>query len=264
MKQHTAIETITPSLASSYLEFNSNNRPLRYSHIRSMAYDMKNGDWQVTHQGIAFDSTGRLIDGQHRLHAIIEAGVAIQMPVTRGCSAASFSIIDRGANRSTADVLGWPKKITEVITLAVRIALGTNPTVSRIRLMEQSRLIENCRILLDHCSTCRPIMSTAGVKLAACVQMTEQEDHQFVISQYKALVLAQYNDMTKCSQSFNRQVSDKQMDREELFCRAMFAFDHREINRQHIIITKDVIAQKNEIVRRLVRIETSGMLQNEA
>lgn len=214
----------------------------------------------MTHQGIAFDTNGRLIDGQHRLHAIIEAGVPIQISVTRGCSAASFSILDRGANRSQSDILGWPKKITEVITLAVRIASGTNPTVSRIRLMGESRLIENCQMLLDHCSTCRPTMSTAGVKLAACVQMTEQQDHQFVISQYKALVLAQYNDMTKCTQSFNRQVSDKQMAREELFCRAMFAFDNREINRQHIIITEDVIAQKNEIVRRIVRNDTSGII----
>lgn len=260
MKQSTVIETITPHTASWYLEFNNSNRPLRMSHIKSLAFDMVNGDWQVTHQGIAFDTNGRLIDGQHRLHAIIEAGVPIQISVTRGCSAASFSILDRGANRSQSDILGWPKKITEVITLAVRIASGTNPTVSRIRLMGESRLIKNCQMLLDHCSTCRPTMSTAGVKLAACVQMTEQQDNQFVISQYKALVLAQYNDMTKCTQSFNRQVSDKQMAREELFCRAMFAFDNREINRQHIIITEDVIAQKNEIVRRIVRNDTSGII----
>lgn len=253
MKQHTAIETITPSLASSYLEFNSNNRPLRYSHIRSMAYDMKNGDWQVTHQGIAFDSTGRLIDGQHRLHAIIEAGVAIQMSVTRGCSAASFSILDRGANRSTADVLGWPKRITEVMTFALRITYGTNPTVSRIRLMEGSNLIKNCQILLEHCPSCRSIISTTGVKLAACVQMTVHGDHEFVISQYKALLFEQYNDMTKCCQSFNRQCRDKRLPREELFCRAMFAFDNIDSNRPHLRITEDVIAQKNEIVRRIVK-----------
>jgi hypothetical protein len=264
MKQQTLIETITPRIASSYLEFNNNNRPLRKAHIRSLAFDMMNGDWQVTHQGIAFDTTGRLIDGQHRLHAIIEAGVPIQMLVTRGCSASSFSILDRGANRSPSDILGWPKKITEVIMLAVRIASGTNPTVSRIKLMEQSRLVENCQILLHHCQTCRSTMSSSGVKLAACVQMTEQKDHQFVISQYRALISQQYNDMTKCSQSFNRQARDKHMPREELFCRAMFVFDNLEVNRPHIIITEDTIAQKNEILRRIVKNDTSGYIGNEA
>ncbi len=154
MKQSTAIEAITPRIASSYLELNHSNRPLRQAHIKSLAFDMINGDWQLTHQGIAFDTTGRLIDGQHRLHAIIEAGVPIQILVTRGCSASSFSIIDRGANRRPSDILGWPTKITEVITLAIRIAYGTNPTLSRIRKMEGSSLIKNCQVLLDLCQNC--------------------------------------------------------------------------------------------------------------
>lgn len=253
MKQSTAIETVTPHIAGLYLKLNNNNRPLREAHIKSLAFDMVNGDWQITHQGIAFDTTGRLIDGQHRLHAIIQAGVPIQISVTRGCSASSFSILDRGANRSSSDILGWPKRITEVMAFALRIAYGTNPTVSRIKLMEGSLLIENCHILLEHCQTCRSTMSTTGVKLAACVQMTVQGEPQFVISQYKALILEQYNDMTKCSQSFNRQSRDKRMPREELFCRAMFAFDHLEANTPQVRVTDDIIAQKNEIVRRIVK-----------
>lgn len=253
MKQSTAIETITPRIANSYLELNHSNRPLRRAHIKSLAFDMINGDWQLTHQGIAFDATGRLIDGQHRLHAIIEAGVPIQILVTRGCSASSFSILDRGANRRPSDILGWPTKITEVITLAIRIAYGTNPTLSRIRKMEGSDLTNNCQILLDNCQTCRATVSTSGVKLAACVQMTVQKDHKFVISQYKALISEQYNEMTNCSQSFNRQARDKQMKREELFWRAMFVFDNTEINRPKILITEDIIAQKNEILRRIVK-----------
>jgi hypothetical protein len=96
-------------------------------------------------------------------------------------------------------------------------------------------------------------MSTSGVKLAACVQMTVQEDPKFVISQYKALISEQYNEMTNCSQSFNRQARDKQMKREELFWRAMFVFDNTEINRPKILITEDIIAQKNEILRRIVK-----------
>lgn len=216
----------------------------------------------MTHQGIAFDITGRLIDGQHRLHAIILAGVPIQISVTRGCSASSFSILDRGSSRSASDILGWPKRITEVMTLALRITTGTNPTVSNIKLLQESRLFKNCEILLDYCPTTRSVISTAGVKLAACVQMAVQEDWDFVTDQYKALILKQYDDMTKCSQAFNRQAEDKRMVREELFCRAMFAFDNREVDRSHIIITENVIAQKNEIVRRIVNNDTSGYFAN--
>jgi hypothetical protein len=262
MKQSTVIETITPHIAELYLKFNNNNRPLRKSHIRELASDMMGGNWQVTHQGIAFDITGRLIDGQHRLHAILEAGVSIQISVTRGCSASSFSILDRGSSRSPSDILGWSKRITEVMILALRITTGTNPTVSNIKLLQGSRLFKNCQILLDYCPTTRSVISTSGVKLAACVQMTVQEDFDFVTNQYKALILKQYSDMTKCSQAFNRQAEDKDMLREELFSRAMFAFDNRDVNRSHIIITQNVIAQKNEIVRRIVNNDTSGYFAN--
>jgi hypothetical protein len=262
MKQSTAIETITPHIAELYLKFNNNNRPLRKAHIKELASDIIGGNWQVTHQGIAFDTTGRLIDGQHRLHAIILAGVPIQISVTRGCSASSFSILDRGSSRSASDILGWPKRIAEVMTLALRITTGTNPTVSNIKLLQESRLFKNCEILLDYCPTNRSVVSTAGVKLAACVQMAVQEDWDFVTDQYKALILRQYDDMTKCSQAFNRQAEDKRMVREELFCRAMFAFDNCEVNRSHIIITENVIAQKNEIVRRIVNNDTSGYFAN--
>ena len=43
------------------------------------------------------------------------------------------------------------------------------------------------------------------------------------------------------------------MPREELFCRAMFAFDHLEANTPQVRVTDDIIAQKNEIVRRIVK-----------
>lgn len=253
MKQYTAIETITPYTARKYLELNTGNRPLRQSHIRSLANDMRNGAWQITHQGIAFDTAGLLIDGQHRLHAIVEAGIAVEMCVTRNCSASSFSILDRGANRSPSDILGWPRKITEVMAFALRITYGTNPTVSRIKLMDGSDLMKNCETLLEHCPSCRSVMSTTGVKLAAGVQMTVHGDHRFVISQYKALVHQQYNEMTKCSQSFNRQSGDKRIPREELFCRAMFAFDVLETEKLHVRITDDIVFQKNETLRRIVK-----------
>jgi len=36
---------------------------------RGFAEAMRRGEWMVTHQGIAFDTQGVLVDGQHRLAA---------------------------------------------------------------------------------------------------------------------------------------------------------------------------------------------------
>jgi hypothetical protein len=106
----TAFEDITPELAKKYLARNVANRNLRETTIKSYEVDMRSGNWVPTHQGIAFDDRGNLIDGQHRLTAIVRSGVTIQMLVTSGLPVESghtktMDVVDRGVVRSIADQL---------------------------------------------------------------------------------------------------------------------------------------------------------------
>lgn len=97
---------ITPEMAKSYLEQNIHlNRTLRWPYIDVMARDMKDGKWRRTHQGIAFDVFGRLVDGQHRMHAIIKADVPVEIMVTRNLVPEDFFVIDTGTRRVLADNL---------------------------------------------------------------------------------------------------------------------------------------------------------------
>lgn len=100
-----AIETITPERAQLYLEHNGRNRPIRPSRVHELASSMLRGEWHLTHQGMAFDEDGVLLDGQHRLLAVIEAGVPVQMLVARQADAASFSVLDIGSRRMASDML---------------------------------------------------------------------------------------------------------------------------------------------------------------
>ncbi|GGQ53922.1 hypothetical protein GCM10010195_06630 [Kitasatospora griseola] len=70
-----------------------------------MAAAIIRGEWKLTHQGIAFDENGALVDGQHRLHAIIEANVSVKMLVVYGLSEDVFPVLDSGKSRSAADAL---------------------------------------------------------------------------------------------------------------------------------------------------------------
>src|SRR4051812_19944132 len=101
----TVFERITPRLAQQYLNTMVKNRSLRRSSVKGYARDMAAGSWQTSHQGIAFDVNGKLVDGQHRLAAIIEAGVAVQMAVTRGLDEGAIEAIDVGIRRGVHDVL---------------------------------------------------------------------------------------------------------------------------------------------------------------
>lgn len=99
-------ELITPSLASAYLGFNKRNRPLRKSVVLQYAKDMRAGKWELHHQGIAFNCDGTLLDGQHRLAAVIESQVSVPMLVTRGVSESAQLTMDDHAKRTAADAIG--------------------------------------------------------------------------------------------------------------------------------------------------------------
>lgn len=99
----TAIETISPDKARKYLDGNYGNRVVRQAWVENLAGMMQRGEWRATHQGIAFTKDGRLLDGQHRLLAIMRSGKNIDMMVTRDMDEASFRHIDGGRTRSNAD-----------------------------------------------------------------------------------------------------------------------------------------------------------------
>ena len=103
---------IDPDKASAWLTNNVRNRALRDDTVKSYARDMIAGQWIATHQGIAFNDRDELIDGQHRLEAIVLAKVTIRMMVTFGLPSkisgremTTMDCVDRGATRSVADQL---------------------------------------------------------------------------------------------------------------------------------------------------------------
>jgi len=94
---------VTPDLAAEWLEGNVRNRPVNQAHVNRLAEEMKAGRWKTTHQGIAFDADGTLVDGQQRLWAIFVSGCTVRMAVSRGLSPDSIEDIDSGRGRSATD-----------------------------------------------------------------------------------------------------------------------------------------------------------------
>jgi hypothetical protein len=99
------VQTITPARAAQWLEANTTNRPLSRAVVRSFADAMRRGEWLVTHQGIAFDDSGVLVDGQHRLAAIVEADRPVELTVFTDVAEGTFDVLDIGKRRTAADVL---------------------------------------------------------------------------------------------------------------------------------------------------------------
>lgn len=101
-----SLETITPAISQAYLDTMKLNRRLNDDRVDLYAKDILNDRWDsTTGESIKFNERGDLIDGQHRLNAVVEAGKAIQILVVRGCSEASQAVIDSGQARSSAQSL---------------------------------------------------------------------------------------------------------------------------------------------------------------
>jgi len=99
------VEIITPADAWDMLQHNRAGRSIRQSHVEYLANEMKSGNWQLTHQGIAIDEKGNIIDGQHRLSAIIMADRSVALFVARNVPARRYQFIDCGIKRSIGDTL---------------------------------------------------------------------------------------------------------------------------------------------------------------
>lgn len=102
----TVQRTITPELAAAMLATNTKNRPISRSHVEKLASSMRRGEWDMNGTTIKIASTGRLLDGQHRLTACVESECAFETLVVYGLPESSFSTIDQiSKTRRISDVL---------------------------------------------------------------------------------------------------------------------------------------------------------------
>lgn len=96
---------VGPELATTWLEKNTANRQVRPSRVKEYAQAMTDGRWLYTADPIRFDEAGRLIDGQHRLLAVVRSGTEQQMHVVRGLAPQAQDALDTGAARTASDAL---------------------------------------------------------------------------------------------------------------------------------------------------------------
>lgn len=67
---------VTPEFAAELLKKNERNRPINYKHVGQLVADMVNDKFPTIHQPIAVDKNGVLVDGQHRLKAIVQSDMS--------------------------------------------------------------------------------------------------------------------------------------------------------------------------------------------
>jgi hypothetical protein len=114
-------------------------RPVRKGAVRKYAQDMISGNWLITHEGIAWDTAGNLIDGQNRLHAVILAGKPVRFTITKNVpetaeksSLRAMDVVGQGVPRNVWQALqishGYTGNALEFASVArgvTRLVLGS-------------------------------------------------------------------------------------------------------------------------------------------
>lgn len=169
---------VTPELAQKWLQRNPKNRNMRKEAVQAYARDMKRGAWCPNHQGIAIDANGDLLDGQHRLAALVRANVTLPMLVFTGVpvnidgvNAKTMETVDRGTTRLISDMLRIQYGIKQhanfvaamIVTLA-QIMVGSG-RARRVSMPQTSAILELFADDLRWVSENRPTMSPLSAAL---------------------------------------------------------------------------------------------------
>lgn len=105
MSYSAEVRKIDPETVERWLGLNKRNRSLDPRTVDRYARDMEAGAWQFTGEAIKFNADGDLIDGQHRLAAIIKSGSTVECLVIDGLETVTQDVMDSGRGRTAADAL---------------------------------------------------------------------------------------------------------------------------------------------------------------
>lgn len=142
----TTLMTITPSLANKYLALNiEQQRKTKPANISIMAEAIKAGKWRITGDTIKFNVDGKLIDGQNRLYAVVEANKAIKTYVARNVPNESITVIDTGCARTGQDALkisGFTDTTHEHVSVIAPLLFNGNNGISLKYRLGAQNLVE--------------------------------------------------------------------------------------------------------------------------
>lgn len=168
-KPRAEIRTITPEWAVEVLERHSESqvegkfrqRLLNDNTAKLYATDMKSGNWTLNGQGISFDEDGNLLDGQHRLAAVVIAKVAIPMLVMWDLPAEvnnrirTIDTFDIGKKRSIGNQLAidgftYYSEIASAARLTILMVrgIGMKEAVSSVQGIAVANLMKNSYLKL--------------------------------------------------------------------------------------------------------------------
>lgn len=215
-------QIVTPADAAFYInrsangEFN-NIRSINQTRVKFYADMMKNGEWKDSHQGIAFNSSGGIADGWHRLTACIQAKIPFRTDITTGLSKDSIAIIDSGFPRTVncrlniaigANTPNSHIEVYKILNMVYQDKFLTTASISELtRIIAKTEAVvtdfHNFRVR-QHVRAKRSVTisrsDTAGMRAAACLLILDDPGYRiknYIYKQHIELLKGESDSLSK-------------------------------------------------------------------
>jgi len=141
-----AIETIGPEQAKAILVNNTYNRKISPRRVTRYAMMMTREKWVFTGESVILNGA-EVLDGAHRLRAIEQSGVTLQLVIVRGVEREAFKYIDSGASRNLGDSLyiqqrPYPRLFANAVNYLTGFRLYARWTTSGVEVPDRWATIE--------------------------------------------------------------------------------------------------------------------------
>ncbi len=158
---------VTPELATALLKLNTENRPVKSGVLAKYIKDLQNGTFHFTGDSIKISKDKVLLDGQHRLMAIVSADIPMKLHIQAGLDPAVFTVLDTGSSRSISDIMALKhyKYYTQVATVArlvdtilkdkpiggadSKLTRGNNEQLAIVESLDKDLLEESCTVAME-------------------------------------------------------------------------------------------------------------------
>ena len=153
---------VTPDMAFEMLEKNTMNRNIDEKRVRQYAKDMKAGLWQMNGTTIVFAEDGTLLDGQHRLWAIIEANITVQLLIVYNADKDSIVTMDIGKTRSSNNILQIERSMHSATAARLTKLLWIHDFVDGKLAPNSCRMDVSNNELRNYYNECKDMIETAS------------------------------------------------------------------------------------------------------
>lgn len=207
------VKTITPQMASDILDRNVGNRRLSPALVQEYASYMKQGMWQENGQAIQLTDDGFLVDGQHRLSAVVLANQSVPMLVvtvraTDGAGElnAIGMAIDRNKPRRHTDISGIDARADQIAGQMIEtLMIGGHKKAKNtaLRASVYYDLQDSIDNVIQRAGATQRLYSRAAIRAALALRHYQGYDH---IDEYAAALRMNMKALSDTWLSWWRQV----------------------------------------------------------